>query len=103
MLQLVPVSVRNPTNVGSGSAIPLVKAIADHDLEAFVQIANLYQSLTQPLELEAEGTLVAIITHDQPDILDEYIRRTGFRCEYRGREKAGWDEARRGRVAGDHQ
>lgn len=90
MLQLVPVSIRNPTNVGSGSATPLVKAIADHDLEAFVQIANLYQSLTQPLELEAEGTLVAIITHDQPDILDEYIRRTGSGVNIEGaRKQAG--------------
>jgi len=92
MLQLVPVTVRNPTNVGSGSSIPLVKAIADHDLEAFVQIANLYQSLPQPLELE-EGTLGAIMTHDQPDILDEYIRRTGSGVNIEGaRKQAGMKE-----------
>jgi hypothetical protein len=80
MLRSVPVTWRKsrvPFFLGgeTGSATPLVKAIVDHDFEAFVQIANLYQSLAQPLEL---GKLLSdIITHDQPDILDEYIRRAG--------------------------
>ena len=96
MLDLVPVSARNVTRVGSdviGSATPLVKAIVDHDLEAFVQIANLYQFLAQPLELEDEGTLAVIIIHDQPDILDEYIRRTGSGVNIEGaRKQAGMKE-----------
>jgi hypothetical protein len=93
MLQLVPVTARIPTLVGTGSATPLVKAIGDHDLEAFVQIANLYQTLAQPLELEDEGTLAAIMMHDQPDILDEYIRRTGSGVNIEGaRKQAGMKE-----------
>ena len=95
MLQLVPANARNSTFVGGnqiGSATPLAKAVADHDVEAFVQIANLHQSLAQPLELE-KGILHVIISHDQPDILDEYIRRTGAGVNIEGaRKQAGMKE-----------
>jgi hypothetical protein len=58
-------------------ATPIVWAIVQHDLEAFVHIANLFQSLTQPVPLIDPSLLHDILQHDQAEILDEYIRRTG--------------------------
>lgn len=59
-----------------GQAYPLAKAVADHDLDAFVHIANLYQSLAEPLQIGTD-IMDIILAHDQVDILDEYLRRTG--------------------------
>ena len=57
-----------------------------------MQIANLYQSLAQPLEL-GKDVLDAIIADDQPDILDEYIKRTGAGVNVEGaRKQAGMKE-----------
>ncbi|KAF8959387.1 hypothetical protein BDZ97DRAFT_1705185 [Flammula alnicola] len=69
-----------------GYANPLRKAVVDNDLEAFVHIANLYQSLPQPLELGSD-LLPVIMEQDQPDILDEYIRRTGAGVDVDGARK----------------
>ena len=55
----------------------LTKAIVDNDLAAFIQMANLYRSLPQPLEM-SEEVLSAIISYDRPEILDEFIARTGL-------------------------
>ena len=60
----------------SGYASILTRSVIDHDLEAFVHIANLYQTLPQVIEMEKD-LLATILEEDQPDILDEYIRRTG--------------------------
>ena len=60
----------------TGQASILKKAVIDHDLEAFVHIANLYQTLPQAIEME-QDVMTTILEEDQPDILDEYIRRTG--------------------------
>jgi hypothetical protein len=53
-----------------------MKAIVDDDLAAFIYMANLYKSLPQPLEM-SEEVLSTIISHDRPEILDEFIARTG--------------------------
>ncbi|KAF9475283.1 ankyrin [Pholiota conissans] len=67
-----------PTLKSYGNANPLTKSVLDKDLEAFVHIANLYQSaLPQAVELDSTGVLDLILQEDQADILDEYIRRTG--------------------------
>lgn len=60
-----------------GEATPIVWAIVQHDLEAFVHIANLYQSLVQPVPLLDPSLLYDILRHDQAEMLDEYIKRTG--------------------------
>ena len=55
---------------------PLQGAIIQDDLEAFVQIADLYKSFPKPLELPA-AALGWATQYDRPAILDEVIRRTG--------------------------
>lgn len=60
----------------TGQGYPLAKAVAEHDFDAFVHIADLYQSLAEPLQIGTD-ILDEILAHDQVDILDEYIRRTG--------------------------
>ena len=55
----------------------LMKAIVDDDFAVFIHMANLYKSLPQPLEM-SEEVLSAIISHDRPEILDEFIARTGL-------------------------
>jgi hypothetical protein len=42
-----------------------------------IRMANLYRSLPQPLEM-SEEVLSAIISYDRPEILDEFIARTGL-------------------------
>ena len=74
MLQSSSVKWRQGERTGSNSI--LTKAVIDHDLEAFVHVANLYQTLPKVIEME-EDLMAAILDEDQPDILDEYIRRTG--------------------------
>ncbi|KAJ6520371.1 hypothetical protein C8R45DRAFT_58736 [Mycena sanguinolenta] len=62
----------------SSEASPLVKTVYDNDLEAFVNIANLYRYSTPPIDLGADPSLLAaIFAKDRPEMLDEYIRRTG--------------------------
>jgi len=59
-----------------GHATILTKLVIDHDLEAFVHIVNLYQTLPQVIKMES-AVMAIILEKDQPEILDEYIRRTG--------------------------
>ncbi|KAH9930561.1 ankyrin [Amylocystis lapponica] len=54
----------------------LLKAVVDNDFEAFVQIAELYKTLPKPEPLP-DYTLTWILQHDRPNMLDEFIRRTG--------------------------
>jgi hypothetical protein len=68
----------------------LTKAVIDHDLEAFVRIANLYQTLPQSIEME-QAVVVTILEEDQPDMLDEYIRRTGFGIDMESNRKVSGD------------
>jgi len=42
-----------------------------------MHIATLYRSLTQPVPLLDPSLLHAILQHDQAEMLDEYIKRTG--------------------------
>ncbi|KAJ6544013.1 hypothetical protein B0H19DRAFT_1212418 [Mycena capillaripes] len=56
---------------------PLAKAVYDDDFEAFVNIANLYKYCPR-VNLDADQSLLAmILTKDRPEMLDEWIRRTG--------------------------
>ncbi|KAH9483204.1 hypothetical protein JR316_0005308 [Psilocybe cubensis] len=64
------------TEPSRAQAAPLAKAVADHDLDAFKHIADLYQSLAEPLQI-GEDIMDRILDEDQADILDEYLRRTG--------------------------
>ncbi|KAF8185205.1 ankyrin [Pholiota molesta] len=72
-----------------GTATPLQKSVIDHDLEAFVHIANLYQALPQPIELSDTHILNEILQQDHADILDEYIRRTGDGVDFEVVKKIG--------------
>ncbi|KAJ3512423.1 hypothetical protein NLJ89_g3531 [Agrocybe chaxingu] len=60
----------------AGHVTLIQKAVVENDLEAFVQIAKLYDSLPQPLTL-GNAVLQTILEYDRPEILDEYLRRTG--------------------------
>ena len=70
----------------TGHARLLSKAVIDHDLEAFVHIANLYQTLPEEFEME-HSIMDTILKEDQPDILDEYIRRTGSGIDMKSNRK----------------
>jgi len=55
---------------------PLIKAVIDDDLEAFVNILSFYRS--SPLPIVVPATLLdRIFQYDRPEMLDEYLRRTG--------------------------
>lgn len=56
---------------------PLMKSAVDGDLEAFKNIAALYDVLPEAAIPTSDLTLNYILEHDRVDILDEYIRRTG--------------------------
>ncbi|PPQ88911.1 hypothetical protein CVT25_009146 [Psilocybe cyanescens] len=67
-----------------GLGPPLAKAVEEYDSDAFVLITNLYQSLALSIQttmpdalLRYQGNILVAILHDQVNILDEYIRRTG--------------------------
>ena len=72
----------------------LAHCVVAGDLEAFVQICKLYDALPEPLDLRSNSTLQIIIAHDQADILEEYIRRSGDGIDIEGARKAteGQDE-----------
>ena len=76
--------------IRTGHDCLLSKAVIDHDLEAFVHIANLYQTLSQVMETE-QATLNTILEEDQPDILDEYIRRTGYGIDMKSNRTTNGD------------
>ncbi|PCH39851.1 ankyrin [Wolfiporia cocos MD-104 SS10] len=54
----------------------LFRAIFEDDLQAFVQIAELYSSLPEPEPLPT-NTLFWTLKYDRRDVLDELIRRSG--------------------------
>jgi hypothetical protein len=76
--------------VRTGQASILTKAVIDHDLEAFVHIANLYQTLPQAIGME-QDIMTTILEEDQPDMLDEYIRRTGSGIDMASNRKDSGD------------
>ncbi|RXW22626.1 hypothetical protein EST38_g3223 [Candolleomyces aberdarensis] len=65
----------------------ITTAVELKDVEAFTKIANLYQSLSQPIDL-GEHLLHTIISADSPEILDEYIRRSGYGLDFEVAKKA---------------
>ena len=88
MLQSSSVKWRKGERKGDASI--LTKAVIDHDLEAFVHIANLYQTLPQVIGME-QDVMTTILEEDQPDMLDEYIRRTGFGIDMASNRKDSGD------------
>ncbi|KAJ7583431.1 ankyrin repeat protein [Mycena floridula] len=52
------------------------KAICDNNLEAFIKVANLYKLIDEPIQLGTK-VLDKILQWDRPDMLHEYIVRTG--------------------------
>ncbi|KAI0643463.1 ankyrin [Trametes meyenii] len=59
------------------NGLSILKTIIDDDFEGFVQIADLYKILPEPVELPALEMLEWVSTYDRPEMLDELIRRTG--------------------------
>ncbi|KAF9530942.1 hypothetical protein CPB83DRAFT_904927 [Crepidotus variabilis] len=57
------------------NADPITTTVYAHDLEAFKQIAGLYNTLPTPLSLPK--LMAVILQEDQSDLMDEYIKRTG--------------------------
>ncbi|KAJ7499894.1 ankyrin repeat protein, partial [Mycena latifolia] len=55
----------------------LGRKIIDDDFEAFINVLNLFKHSPKHVELPAD-TLQTIVNHDRPDMLDEYVRRTGL-------------------------
>lgn len=55
----------------------MLKAVHDNDFETFVNVANLYKLSPIPIDIP-ESILEVITQKDLPDMLDEYIRRTGL-------------------------
>ncbi|EAU82414.1 ankyrin repeat protein [Coprinopsis cinerea okayama7 len=66
----------------------LGKAALMNDREAFCKIADLYHSLSEPVDLEYGKILEKILAADDPDILHEYIRRTGHGLDFEQAKKA---------------
>ena len=64
---------------GMDLCAPLTKAILDNDVEAFVKICDLHHLFPEPIPTESIERW--ILTLDRPDMLDEYIRRTGVGIE----------------------
>ncbi|KAF8164738.1 hypothetical protein B0H34DRAFT_686396 [Crassisporium funariophilum] len=85
--KLLEILFRHPGGKPSRST-PLTKTVIDGDYEAFVQVANLHKSLAPPLDL-GEDLLHTILIHDRADILDEYIRRTGYGIDIHVAHKDG--------------
>ncbi|CAA7269211.1 unnamed protein product [Cyclocybe aegerita] len=74
----------------AGHVTLIQKAVVDNDLEAFVQTAKLYDSLPQPLTL-GTAVLQTILEYDRPEILDEYLRRTGVGIDVGEAQKESGD------------
>jgi hypothetical protein len=60
----------------------LYKAIVDDDLEAFVHIADLYKTISEPL-LKRDDVLSWILSNDRAEMLDELIRRSSCGVDVR--------------------
>jgi hypothetical protein len=65
----------------------LGRAAEKKDLEAFTKIADLYASLSEPVDL-GQDLLDSIVSTDAPEILHEYIRRSGYGLDFEQAKKA---------------
>ncbi|KAJ3511469.1 hypothetical protein NLJ89_g4078 [Agrocybe chaxingu] len=65
----------------------LAKAIIDNDASAFVRLANLYQMISRPLDNKSEDLLGLLLENDRPELLDEYIKRTGLGIDMEAAQK----------------
>jgi hypothetical protein len=65
----------------------LTRAVETKDLDAFIKIADLYASLSDPVDL-GHDLLHSIITADAPEILHEYVRRSGYGLDFEEAKKA---------------
>ncbi|KAG8933990.1 hypothetical protein FRC01_005887 [Tulasnella sp. 417] len=64
------------SDASTGTADPITLAILENDVEAFNQIADMMESLEEPMSVQVY-LLPVILGVDFPDILDAFIRRTG--------------------------
>ncbi|KAJ6615451.1 hypothetical protein B0H10DRAFT_2164836 [Mycena sp. CBHHK59/15] len=70
---------------------PFNKILKDDDFEAFVNVLNLYKH--SPVHIDFSPNLLAsIIGSDRPDMLDEFIRRTGLGIQIRAPTPNGEDD-----------
>lgn len=72
---------RDGTKEVSGNV--LMQAVKDADLEAFTHICDLKKLLPEPEEPEY-AWIHEVLRTDSPDLLDEYIRRSGVGIELSG-------------------
>ncbi len=70
----------------TGQETVLKLAVIRSDLDSFVHIANLYETLPQSIELP--DLMDLILEHDQAQILNEYIRRTGNGIDIAGAQES---------------
>ncbi|KAJ6554865.1 hypothetical protein B0H19DRAFT_1377542 [Mycena capillaripes] len=73
----------HPKRILDAEESPLLMSVQDDDFEAFINILNLYKHCTKQVDLPPR-LLHHLITNDRPDMLDEYIRRTGHGIFIRG-------------------
>jgi hypothetical protein len=81
------------TRAGVGTQIGniLFKSVAHNDFEGFIKIADLYKALPDPIEF-GPNLLLQIIIMDRPEMLDEYIRRTGLGINIMAAHKEGEED-----------
>ncbi|KAH6890099.1 ankyrin repeat protein [Coprinopsis sp. MPI-PUGE-AT-0042] len=73
--------------IGQRTSNFLTRAVETEDLDAFIKIADLYASLSEPVDL-GHNLLDTIIAADSPEILHEYIRRSGYGLDFEQAKKA---------------
>ncbi|PPQ73506.1 hypothetical protein CVT24_007652 [Panaeolus cyanescens] len=66
----------------------LTMAIAEGNIKNFKHVISLYDSLPQMSDLGGHDTLTALVQKGQPDMLDEFIRRTGLGIDIEGAGKS---------------
>jgi hypothetical protein len=77
---------RYPNEDTTASAVAIKLAVIQNDLESFIHIASLYETLPQSVELP--DLIDMILVHDDAQILNEYIRRTGKGIDIAAQESA---------------
>ncbi|TFK24215.1 ankyrin repeat protein [Coprinopsis marcescibilis] len=65
----------------------LGKAVMKEDLEAFINISALYRTLSEPVDMGAQ-LFQLVVSQDNPEILHECIRRTGYGLDFDAAKKA---------------
>ncbi|KAG8933989.1 hypothetical protein FRC01_005886 [Tulasnella sp. 417] len=61
----------------TGLADPITLAVLENDVEAFNQIADMMEALEEPMSIPLQ-ILHTVLATDSPEMLDAFIRRTGY-------------------------